>query len=231
MGKTPKDNAFNPALREAAKKLLADREAKERAATASAAARPRPARTERPQERAVEGADADLFAQAMAGVERIPDKKTRVGPPAPRPARGPIEDPDSESLAQLAELVAGTGAFDIADSDEFIEGAAPGMDAQILRRLRKGDFAVQAHLDLHGDTADQARPRVELFLADQRRRGARCVLIVHGRGLHSKDQIPVLKERLRVWLAKGRLSRIVLAFCTARPQDGGAGALYVLLRR
>jgi DNA-nicking Smr family endonuclease len=57
------------------------------------------------------------------------------------------------------------------------------------------------------------------------------VLIIHGRGRRSKDQIPVLKERLKVWLSRGRVGRGVLAFCTARPADGGAGALYVLLRK
>ncbi|HZY03963.1 MAG TPA: Smr/MutS family protein, partial [Anaeromyxobacteraceae bacterium] len=59
----------------------------------------------------------------------------------------------------------------------------------------------------------------------------RCVLLVHGRGLHSEKQVPVLKEALRGWLATARFGRHVLAFATARPQDGGAGAVYVLLRR
>ena len=72
---------------------------------------------------------------------------------------------------------------------------------------------------------------VDRFLTDSVRAGLRCVLIVHGRGLNSKDQTPVLKERLKSWLARGRPARVVLAFTTARPCDGGAGALYVLLRR
>ncbi len=101
----------------------------------------------------------------------------------------------------------------------------------LLRRLRQGNFAVQAHLDLHGMTRQEARPLVESFIVDARARRRRCVLIVHGRGLNSKDQIPVLKESLRVWLAKGRIGRSVLAFCSARPSDGGAGAVYVLLRK
>ena len=80
-------------------------------------------------------------------------------------------------------------------------------------------------------TQVEAKAEVERFLLESRRIGRRCVVIVHGRGLHSKDQQPVLKERVTVWLTQARLGRLVLAFCTARPHDGGAGALYVLLRR
>jgi DNA-nicking Smr family endonuclease len=79
--------------------------------------------------------------------------------------------------------------------------------------------------------AAQAKGAVDAFLEASVRAGHRCVLIVHGRGLNSKDQVPVLKERLKSWLARGSAARRVLAFTTARPCDGGAGALYVLLRR
>ena len=106
-----------------------------------------------------------------------------------------------------------------------------GLDPRLMRRLRRGDFAWQAYIDLHGMTTEEARPAVDRFLIEAVRVGHRCVLIVHGRGHNSKDQTPVLKERLKVWLARGSAARIVLAFATARPSDGGAGALYVLLRR
>jgi DNA-nicking Smr family endonuclease len=90
---------------------------------------------------------------------------------------------------------------------------------------------VQGRLDLHGLTRDAARGAVERFLRESRLGGKRCVVVVHGRGLHSEDQLPVLKEALRDWLASHRFGRQVLAFCSAQPGDGGAGALYVLLRR
>jgi DNA-nicking Smr family endonuclease len=86
-------------------------------------------------------------------------------------------------------------------------------------------------VDLHGLGTEAAKEALERFLVESRRRGHRCVLVVHGRGLHSKDQVPVIKERMGAWLSRGRLSKIVLAFATARPTDGGAGASYVLLRR
>jgi DNA-nicking Smr family endonuclease len=131
----------------------------------------------------------------------------------------------------LADLVEGAGVFDITATDEYIEGLAPGIDKRLLRKLRAGDYAVQAHLDLHGLTSDEARPEVEKFLVAARSAGRRCVLIIHGRGHGSKEGVPVLKERLKVWLTRGRIGQGVLAFCTARPSDGGAGAVYVLLRK
>jgi DNA-nicking Smr family endonuclease len=131
----------------------------------------------------------------------------------------------------LADLVEGAGAFDISATDEYIEGLGPGIDKRLLRKLRAGDYAVQAHLDLHGFTSEDARVEVEKFLVAARRDGRRCVLIIHGRGHGSKEGIPVLKERLKVWLTRGRIGHGVLAFCTARPTDGGAGAVYVLLRK
>jgi DNA-nicking Smr family endonuclease len=138
---------------------------------------------------------------------------------------------DAEVLAELADLCGGDGPFDIADTDEYIEGLADGIDRRLLKRLRAGDYAVQAHVDLHGLTREEARDRVARFLLDSRRAGRRCVLIVHGRGNHSKDSIPVLKQAVRSWLERGQIARTVLAFATARPSDGGAGAVYVLLRR
>ena len=131
----------------------------------------------------------------------------------------------------LEALVSGEAPFDLSDSDEFIEGCVPGLDRAILRRLRRGDFSVQGHIDLHGMTRDEAKRAVDEFLKKARIAGKRCVLLVHGRGLHSKDQVPILKDALRSWLATARFGRHVLAFATARPSDGGAGAIYVLLRR
>jgi DNA-nicking Smr family endonuclease len=86
-------------------------------------------------------------------------------------------------------------------------------------------------IDLHGMSAAVARVAVERFITNAITEGHREVLIVHGRGHNSKDHVPVLKERLKSWLARGRIGRGILAFTSARPPDGGAGALYVLLRR
>ena len=176
--------------------------------------------------------EPDLFAHAMEGVARLPrEGAARIEGPAPAGAARPPVGEEAEALAALSDLARGAARFDISDTREYVEGAIVGLDPRVLRRLRRGDFAWQDHLDLHGMTSATARVAVDRFLAESVALGHRCVLIVHGRGRNSKDQTPVLKERLKSWLARGRAARIVLGFTTARPCDGGAGALYVLLRR
>lgn len=177
---------------------------------------------------ATEEDEARLFYEAMAGAAPMKDRG-EVKPPTGMVPR--IVDENAEAMAQLSELISGEGPFDIADSDEFVEGRAPGVNEALMRALRSGDFSVQGHLDLHGMTRAEAKEAVEKFVSESRRAGKRCVLVVHGRGLNSKDQIPVLKEALRTWLQRGRIAKSVLAFATARPHDGGAGAVYVLLRK
>jgi DNA-nicking Smr family endonuclease len=176
-------------------------------------------------------ADDDLWAQATAGVSRL-ERGPGVADPLP-PAPGPrqVRHPDLDAVDELRALVDGDAPFDLSDSDEFIEGCVAGLDPAVVRKLRRGDYAVQGHVDLHGLRRDEAKAAVDRFLRDARAAGKRCVLLVHGRGSHSKDQVPVLKDALRTWLATARFGRYVLAFATARPQDGGAGAVYVLLRR
>jgi DNA-nicking Smr family endonuclease len=176
--------------------------------------------------------DEHLFHREMANVRPLPNAaRSRVAPSPPAPAQRAVTDPDAEALAELSDLVMGNAPFDLANSVEFVEGAVAGLDRQLVRRLRAGDFAVQSYLDLHGMTAAEARIAVDRFLTRAHRDGHRCVLLVHGRGLNSKDQVPVLKNRITAWLARGSWARLVLAFTSARPCDGGAGALYVLLRR
>jgi DNA-nicking Smr family endonuclease len=168
----------------------------------------------------------------MAGVVPLPaDRRQRIARATPgSEPRAPVSE-EAEGLAQLADLVAGDVDFDVTDTREYVEGMVSGLDPRVVRQLRRGDFAWQAHLDLHGLTVAEARPAVERFLVDALRAGHRCVLLVHGRGHNSKDHTPVLKTKLVSWLARSGLSRMVLAFTTARPYDGGAGAMYVLLRR
>ncbi|HYG69119.1 MAG TPA: Smr/MutS family protein [Anaeromyxobacteraceae bacterium] len=178
-----------------------------------------------------ERTDADLWADAISGVRPLEPGKGSVAPPPPRTVSEHVWHPDLEALDELRALVSGDAPFDIADSDEFIEGRVSSVDVGTVRKLRRGEYAVQGHLDLHGLTREEAKGAVEEFLRRSRNAGKRCVLLVHGRGLHSKDQIPVLKEALRSWLATARFGRHVLAFATAQPVDGGAGAVYVLLRR
>jgi DNA-nicking Smr family endonuclease len=174
---------------------------------------------------------ADLWEEATRGVRPVQPGGGHAPPPMPRPADGAVWHPDLEAVDALRALISGDAPFDIQDSDEYIEGRVTGLDQALVSKLRRGEFAVQGHIDLHGMTREEAKHVVDDFLKRSRQGGKRCVLLVHGRGTHSKDHLPVLKEALRTWLSTNRFGRHVLAFATARPTDGGAGAIYVLLRR
>ena len=176
--------------------------------------------------------DATAFLREMAGVTPLGEHtRGRIGEPPPATPARAVVDADAEALAELSELVTGAGPFDVTDSDEHVEGIAAGVDPRLVRRLRAGEFAYQAHLDLHRLTVADARAEFDRFMSAARQAGLRCVLIIHGRGRNSKDQVPILKPRVVSWLAHGHWARFVLGFASARPCDGGVGALYVLLRR
>ena len=158
---------------------------------------------------------------------------SRVPPPpgAKEPVIRDQADEDLEVLAQLADLITGEGDFDLRLSDEFVQGHAHGVGPELLERLYRGDFAIQDYLDLHGLGEDEALELCENFLGQAVARGLRHVLLVHGRGLGSPGKVPVLKNALARRLSHKRMQKKVLAFCSSRPVDGGAGAMYVLLRK
>lgn len=176
--------------------------------------------------------DAQAFRQAMAGVQPLqPRPEAQPGQKPYPPDETASAREEREVMRELSRLVEKTGPLPAHLSGEAIEGVAAGVDRLLLERLRRGDFSVQAHLDLHGMTRAQARLEVEKFLDSSIMQGRRCVLIIHGRGLGSLDGVPVLKNALQAWLSRSTLRKRILAFTSARPCDGGAGAIYVLLRK
>ncbi len=176
--------------------------------------------------------DARAFLEAMDGVEPLPEreKTRRSAPGTPAPVH-PAPDERREALEHLNGLVRGSVEMDIRFTDEYMEGAVKGVGQKVMRRLRQGRFPIQDHMDLHGLTRAEAKERVREFLLNSHSLGRRCVLIIHGRGLNSPSSSPVLKEHLPGWFSTGPARKVVLAFASARPYDGGAGAVYVLLRR
>lgn len=220
----PFNNPFYDAAKSLKKRIKTERKEAQKQALKKAVSPPVPSRSE----------DEMAFIKAFSDITpQKDDGRGLVTPPLP-PGHSrhiQIHDEEAEALAELASLIDGTGKFDISDSDEFIAGCAEGLDRRILRKLKAGDYALGAHLDLHGLNREEAFDEVVKFINRARLTDKRCVLIVHGRGLNSKDNIPVLKGLLKNWLERGRISKSVLAFCTALPHDGGAGAVYVLLRR
>jgi DNA-nicking Smr family endonuclease len=196
-----------------------------------AASTPKPAAQGPPPARAAAAPDdSQLLEEALRNVR--PLSGPRHAPPASE--RGPtraIVSEDAEVLAELSDLIAGQGQFDITETEEYVEGARAGLDPRLIVRLRRGEFPLEAHLDLHGMTQPDSRQALNEFIQESARNGRRTVLVVPGRGLGSPGGRPVLKHAVVQWLSHGMLSGYVLGFVTARPTDGGAGALYVLLRR
>ena len=177
--------------------------------------------------------DDDLFEAAMAGVTPITWDKIRITRPGRTNGRSMIRrapTEDEDAITYLEDLIAGRIQFDIKDTDEYLEGSVRGLNPLIVEKLRKGLYSVQAYLDLHGLTVREASEEVRRFIMESSALGYRCVLLIHGRGLNSKDNIPVLKKKLDVILLRGPTRKKILAFTSARPVDGGAGASYVLIR-
>jgi DNA-nicking Smr family endonuclease len=178
----------------------------------------------------VELDDDAILRQALEGVRPL-NGGGRARMPVDPPVTHSIVDEDAEVIAQLSDLVSGQAPFDITESDEYVEGYRKGLDPRLVSQLRRGEFAMQAHFDLHGMILVDAKPALKEFIIGAVRKGLRAVLVVHGRGLRSPGGHSVLKHASAGWLSHGAIGGHVLAFTSARPADGGAGATYVLLKR
>lgn len=159
-----------------------------------------------------------LFLQAVAGARPL-DPRDRVRL-APRPAAPPAP--------RVAPVVPTPIALTIEGSGDVIAARAPGVNRAQVADLRAGRVRVEATLDLHGDSSAEATARLRGFLAGAATHRHRCVLIVHGRGLHSEGGVAVLRDTVLDQLV-GEMSGYVRAFATAAPRDGGAGATYVMV--
>lgn len=170
--------------------------------------------------------DRELFRTSVGAVEpvRAPE---RVPPDTPRPEAHPSKTREAE--AEVLEEMA-NGSIDIAEVEtgEELAYRRSGVQNQVLKRLRRGQFVVEAELDLHGLTVSMAKQELTDFLKFCRHDNRYCVRIIHGKGRGSRDGKPVLKNQLNRWL---RLREDILAFASARPIDGGTGAVYVLLKQ
>jgi DNA-nicking Smr family endonuclease len=170
--------------------------------------------------------DREALRRALAGVKPLaPTRRRALRPPPPPPVPAQTR---RDERAVLAESIAGPLSPDEAlESGVELSYLRDGMSRQVLRRLRRGHWVVQDHLDLHGMNRDEAALQVGAFVRTAAARGLRCVRIVHGKGLGSKNREPVLKGKLRAWLTP---RDEVLAYCQAPAAEGGSGALLVLLK-
>jgi DNA-nicking Smr family endonuclease len=169
--------------------------------------------------------DAALFrdmigdVQPISGGRRLPEK------PRPKPHAKFSQQDDADVLDEL--LTGGPDPLDVEMGDE-LEFHRPHVTRKVRRQLRRGNYSIQAEIDLHGMTLFEARDALRAFIVECCDLRLGCVRVVHGKGLGSGHKGPVLKAGVNRWL---RRWNEVVAFCSARPPDGGTGAVYVLLNK
>jgi DNA-nicking Smr family endonuclease len=170
-------------------------------------------------------AEKDLFIKAAGAVQPLVEKRRALlKKEQPKPV--PVQQQRDEQSA-LQESI--SDEFDVStllDTDEHLSFRRPGIGADVTRKLRQGQWSIQRQLDLHGLRSDEAREALGQFIREAHKHGIRCVRVIHGKGLGSPGKTPVLKSRVHSWLVQ---KNEVLAFVQAKPADGGAGALVVLL--
>jgi DNA-nicking Smr family endonuclease len=169
--------------------------------------------------------DLALFRAAVQDARRLKPKRVYHTPARPKPIPQQFLRDERQALADSLsdEYIP---AHELESGEELLylrEGHAP----DILSKLRRGFWVIQASIDLHGMIVEEARAYVADFLGECRKRGVRCVRIVHGKGHGSRNREPVLKNKLRSWLMQ---KDEVIAFAQARQADGGSGAVVVLLK-
>lgn len=168
------------------------------------------------------------FFQAMRDVTPLTRKGREIPPEIPVMVQ-PVQE--QEETNPLQDFMEGKLEFALAFTDEYVEGHVVGLDLLTVGKLQAGQFSPESHIDLHGLNAQQAFQALVGFFRASYLKGYRTLLVVPGRGRNSPNGMPVLKDKLQSWFTQEPFRRVILAFCTAKPADGGAGALYVLLRK
>jgi len=166
--------------------------------------------------------DSDLFRETIGKVRSVKTDKVYLAPqtkPKPFPRSQTVKVQDSLTAAADAEI-------ETVGREDALSFVASGVQKSVLTKLRQGYFGLDAEIDLHGLSSNEAKRHLLNFLNDCVKEGCRCVHIVHGKGYRSQDHYPILKNNINVWL---RQHKDVQAFCSASPKDGGTGAVYVLL--
>lgn len=170
-------------------------------------------------------ADKNLFTRAIGKVEPLPVHNKAQLPKTPR---APVATQLHKDEAQVIQDSL-SDEFDVStllDTDEALSFRRPSVGPEVTRKLRKGEWSIQREIDLHGLRSDEARLALTAFIREAHKHGIRCVRVVHGKGLGSPGKTPVLKSKVHSWLVQ---KNQVMAFVQAKPAEGGAGALVVLL--
>jgi DNA-nicking Smr family endonuclease len=170
--------------------------------------------------------ERELFAHTVGKVTPIRNA-VRAALDRPRPSPLPRQR-ERDDAAVLHEAI--SDEFDVEtllDTDDAMSFRRPDISPEVVRKLRRGAWSIQAQIDLHGLRRDEAREQLSAFLREAEKQGLRCVRVIHGKGNGSPGRQGVLKAKVKSWLVQ---KNQVLAFTQARGSDGGHGALVVLLR-
>ena len=194
---------------------LALRDAKRDAAEAARIDAERSAREQR---------ERDLFALTVGAVTKL--RHVALAPGRPKPPATARQRERDEAAVMLEAISDEFDVESLLDTDDALSFRRSDIGPEVVRKLRRGVWAIQAQLDLHGLRRDEARERLNRFIHDARRSGLRCLRVIHGKGNGSPGREPVLKAKVKSWLVQ---KKDVIAFTQARASDGGTGALMVLL--
>lgn len=168
--------------------------------------------------------DIKLFRSSVGIVNPIRQRKTVTVTRKPEPVPYQMHHDRARVIIEMAQ---GNEAPACMETGEEMRFKRPGVQNRVFHKLRSGEYRIESELDLHGYIVTEAKRILNRFLGDARKRKIRCIRIIHGKGLGSREGRPVIKHHLNIWL---RHRDDVLAFSSALPRDGGGGAVYVLLK-
>ena len=171
-------------------------------------------------------ANKNLFASSVGIVQPILNKP-KVLSKTKQPEPNPVQQKRDDAAVMRESLSDEFDVESLLDIDDSLSFRRPGIGTDVTKKLRQGIWSIQKQLDLHNMRTDEARQALGAFIRESHKIGIRCVRVVHGKGLGSAGKEPVLKAKVKSWLIQ---KQEVLAFVQAKPAEGGAGALVVLLK-
>jgi len=172
--------------------------------------------------------DSALFRDAVGEVRAVNNDRVDLSTQKPKPKTTSTPSREADDASVMQSLLDELSENDLLETGEHLAYTAPGVQRSLLKKLKSGRYSLQAEIDLHGYTVNEARTLLSEFLKTSREQRRLCVRIIHGKGRKTADKAPRLKPAVNQWLQR---NKGVLAFCSARDNDGGTGAVYVLLKR
>lgn len=166
-----------------------------------------------------------LFREAVGEVRSVNNDRVET---ETRPQRPLLRHSEQDDRSVMQSLLEDLSEFDMLETGEHLSYTQPGLQRSVLKKLKSGRYSIQSEIDLHGLTVNEARQELAEFLVAAQERRHLCVRVIHGKGRKNADRAPRLKPAVNQWLQRNRQ---VMAFCSARMNDGGTGAVYVLLKR